>query len=286
MIIGYIALLIRIIMLGMERIALKFLDEYNSIVVGSLFFLVATIFLLPILIFIPFSAFLTIKPITILLGLLSSLIYSFGFFAYVKALQEGDASLVAPLYNSSLLWLLFMGFFFLGEDVTVIRSIGVVTMCVGLLFLYPGSLMGKLKAIRNSRASLYMIIGSLFIASGRMIDTKIIMSLDERIYAVFTNFFIGLFLFIPVIYQRNLHEIFKIIHKKKKIIISAGILNGWSYLFLLVAISYLQVTVAEPASLLSVFITAVSAKVILKEKVEQRIPGMLLMFISSLMLFL
>ena len=58
-----------------------------------------------------------------------------------------------------------------------------------------------------------------------------------------------------------------------------------AYLFLLVAIPYLQVTVAEPLSLLSIFVTAYLAKRYLGEEVKERIPGIVIILIGSFLLF-
>ena len=53
---------------------------------------------------------------------------------------------------------------------------------------------------------------------------------------------------------------------------------------LLIAITGLEVTVAEPASLLSVFVTAFLARVILKEEVKERLPGMVLIVLGAMLL--
>ncbi len=286
MIVGYIALLARIIMLGLERIVLKFMNEYDSTAVASLFFLFAALFLTPVFFFVPVGVYSIFIPSLILLTLTSSLVYSFGFYAYVRAISVGDTSLVAPLYNSSLLWLLLMSFLFLDEDITLYSVSGGIIMFAGMMLLYPGSIKSKLNAIRESKSSMYMIAGSIFIAIGRTIDTYIIQTIDEKLYAFLSNLFIGLFLLLLVIYQSNTQQIRNILRDKRKIIVLSGALNGWSYLFLLIAISFLGVTIAEPTSLLSVFVTAYFAKRFLDEKVKERIPGMILMIIGAILLFI
>ncbi len=286
MIVGYIALLARIIMLGLERIVLKFMNEYDSTAVASLFFLFAALFLTPVFFFVPVGVYSIFIPSLILLTLTSSLVYSFGFYAYVRAISVGDTSLVAPLYNSSLLWLLLMSFLFLDEDITLYSVSGGIIMFAGMMLLYPGSIKSKLNAIRESKSSMYMIAGSIFIAIGRTIDTYIIQTIDEKLYAFLSNLFIGLFLLLLVIYQSNTQQIRNILRDKRKIIVLSGALNGWSYLFLLIAISFLGVTIAEPTSLLSVFVTAYFAKRFLDEKVKERIHGMILMIIGAILLFI
>jgi uncharacterized membrane protein len=53
---------------------------------------------------------------------------------------------------------------------------------------------------------------------------------------------------------------------------------------LLMALVGLEVTVAVPASLLSVFITAILSKLILKEEIKERILGMVFMVSGAILL--
>ena len=131
-----------------------------------------------------------------------------------------------------------------------------------------------------------MIFGSSFIAVGRTIDTFIIRTIDARIYAIMSNLFIGIILLGFALYKKQGAEIPRIFKEKPRTIILAGLVNGWSYLALLIAISILEVTVAEPASLLSVFVTAFLAKRLLDENIEERIPGTILMLIGAIILLI
>jgi bacterial/archaeal transporter family protein len=278
-------------MLGTERITLKYLHSFKSIPVASMFFLIASIFLLPV--------FFTLSPNELRLNsselfliLLSSTLYSIGFFSYVKAISVGDTSLVAPLYNSSLLWLLFLGYFILGDNVTLIRIFGGLLMFLGFFFLFPGSLKNKFLALVNSSASKYMIVGSIFVSLGRTIDAfttgevNPYINVNQSYYAFLINFVVGLMLLMATFTFRQQNDLVNLLVQKPRIIVFAGFLNGWAYLCLLWAIKYLQVSVAEPASLLSVFVTAFFAKHILKENVEQRLPGMIIMVIGAIFLTL
>ncbi len=280
MIVGYFALSARILLLGSERIFLKKLEKFDSVVVSTIFFLLAGILLAPVLFFIPKSAYF-ISSHFMLLALLSSLSYSLGFFAYVKALSVGDASLVAPLYNSSILWLMFLGYLFLEDHITIFRVVGAIGMFIGVFLLHEGNLWTKLQTVKSSKASLFMILGSFFIAIGRTLDTLIIQEVNEILYAWLTNFLIGFFLLLVVVYRRNGWIIKELLNSKPKVIFAASLTNGWSYLFLLIAIINLEVTVAEPLSLLSTFVTAYLAKKFLHERVKERIPGMILMVIGA-----
>jgi transporter family protein len=271
-------------MLGAERIFLKQLEEYDSMIISALFFLTAALCLMPIFLFIPkqtlFKGLEDLK-----FAFLSIIFYIFGFFAYVKALSEEDASLIAPLYNSSLLWLLILGLLFLGEDVGVLRVLGGIMMFIGVFFLYSGKITEKISKIKSSKASLLMLGGSFFLAIGRTIDTYAIRTIDSRIYAFTILLLAGLLFLIIAVFTKRYSDGFLVFKTKKRTILLAGVTNGCAYLMLLISISGLQVTVAEPASLLSVFVTAFLAKKILKEEIKERLPGMILMVLGAILLF-
>ena len=288
LIIGIIFLLLRILLLGTERIFLtaEKLGKYDSIVVASMFFFAATITLIPGLILVSNTAYVITDLIPLKYSLFSSLFYSVGFYTYVKALSMEDASLIAPLYNSSLLWLFILSSIFLPNSLTITRIFGGILIFTGFFFLYSGSLEEKIRKISESKASLLMIGGSMFLAIGRTIDAYAIPQTNEILYAILMNFFVGFYLFILVVLTGKVNKIKEIFTSEKLNLIYAGICNGWAYLFLLVAILYLQVTIAEPASLLSVFVTAYLAKKYLGEQVRERIPGIIIILIGSILLFL
>lgn len=282
--ISVIAMISRIILLGAERIFLKKLERYDSVVIAGLFFLIAAVFLTPV--------FFVVKNLSWELfvrgypALISSLLYAVGFFFYVRAIALEDTSLIAPLYNSSLLWLMMFGFVFLGENVTIFRIIGAISIFLGMFILYPGSISQKLQAIRGSQGSIYMIIGSVFLAIGRTIDAYSIRSVDPRFYAFLINLYVGVYLLIYSLLQGKFTIIVESFQFDWKNLIYAGITNGWSYLFLLIAIQGLELTVAEPLSLLSIFVTAFLGKRIFGENVSHRIPGMVIIVVGAFLLFL
>ena len=288
-VIGISFLFLRIVLVGSERIFLTKtkLGKYDSIAVAALFFLSASFLLLPGLVLVPIAAYQIKNLSPLVFSLLSSLFYSVGFYSYVKALSEEDATLIAPLYNSSLLWLLILSALFLHDSLTITRIMGGVIMFIGFFFLYSGSLKEKLLKIKESKASLLMIGGSMFLAIGRTVDAYAISGTGANniLYAISMNFFVGIYLLTLVFATNRQENIKKILSQDRKNLIYASICNGWAYLFLLIAILYLEVTIAEPASLLSVFVTAFLAKKYLNENVTERIPGIIIMLIGSFLLF-
>ena len=159
-------------------------------------------------------------------------------------------------------------------------------MFTGMFFLYPGSPRNKLQAIKMSKGSIFMIIGSIILAIGRTIDTFAIRTINEIVYAIAINFLIGIYLFVASIGAKKIKDSILIMKAEPKNLILACFVNGWSYVFLLIAIMGFGVTLAEPASLLSVFVTAFLARMFLAEKVKERLFGTSIIVFGALLLFL
>ncbi|MGQ0535850.1 MAG: EamA family transporter, partial [Methanobacteriota archaeon] len=68
--------------------------------------------------------------------------------------------------------------------------------------------------------------------------------------------------------------------------LAAGAVNGVSYLLLLVAFREIDVSVAEPASGLSLLVTAALAWALFREPVGWRVAGGLVMVAGTALLFL
>ncbi|MDH5402062.1 MAG: DMT family transporter [Candidatus Heimdallarchaeota archaeon] len=279
------AMIGRIVLLGSERLFIKRLEKYDSMVVASLFFLLASIFLLPSIV-INNEQFTYSEIYQSRWSMVSSLVYAIGFYCYVYAIKLEDTSLIAPLYNSSLIWLFFLSYLFLEDPITSLRLFGAVLIFFGVFLLYPGSFHNRFNELLKSKGSLIMILGSFFLAIGRIIDTMNIEFSNPGVYAIMMNFFVGFYLLLPSIVSRKGKQIREIMNNNRKDITFAAFANGWSYLFLLIALQELPVTIAEPLSLISIFVTAYLGKKFLKEIIIHRIPGMITIIIGSILLFL
>jgi transporter family protein len=64
----------------------------------------------------------------------------------------------------------------------------------------------------------------------------------------------------------------------------AAFINAYSYLFLVIAFTKIDVSVAEPASMLSMIITVILAHFVFGEKILDRIVGVIIMIVGAWML--
>ncbi len=277
--IAYLFLLGRIILLGYEKIVVKQIGtESDSKVASFLFFFTATLFLLPFAIFDKST-----KDFQILkYGILSGFIYSISFMLYVKSLSIGEVSLVGPLYNFNVFFLLILTSIFLKEPFTIQKLIGLSLLVYGASFLNrQKNFLSSLKVLITKKETLLMILSSFLIAIGRTIDGFVVEKTSPIFYCFFLYFMIGFFQFIYILFSKETKSIYSLFRKHPILVNLAGICNAYSYLFLLFAFQAIDVSVAEPLSMLSMVITLILAHYIFKEQIRVRSLGVLIMITGS-----
>lgn len=284
MLLAYLALFARIFLLGYEKILVKKIgDGSESEAATFLYFLVSTVFILPM---IPFS-----RPISgyepLVYIAISSFIYCIAFLFYVRSLSIGEVSLVSPLYNFNVLFLLILTSIFLGEKITILKLSGILILLYGASLLNrQGSVLLSLKAMLKDKSCALMLACSFFMAIGRTIDGFVIRQVDPLMYAVLIYFFMSVFLFFYVWFNGKLKLSYEIYSSRKSVTLAAGAVNAYTYLLLLYAITKIDVSVAEPASMLSMIVTVILSHFILKENIKGRIAGVFIIITGAWALFI
>lgn len=276
---GYLFLLGRIVLLGYEKIVVKKVgDKSNSIVASFLFFFTAIFFLLPF----AFGKNPSLNLGTLKYGILSGFIYSISFILYVKSLALGEASLVGPLYNFNVFFLLILTTIFLKEPFTLTKFIGLSLLVYGASFLNKQeNLWMSLKILFDKKETLLMMGSSFLIAIGRTIDGFVVGSIDPMFYCFFLYLVISIYQFFYIIFRKEIREIPKLFKEKTTLVLIAGAINAYSYLFLLIAFKSIDVSIAEPLSMLSMIITLILAKNTFKEDIRTRSIGVIIMILGA-----
>ncbi|MBU1146669.1 EamA family transporter [Patescibacteria group bacterium] len=67
---------------------------------------------------------------------LGGLLYVVGFFLWVKALNQGELTFIVP-FTTSLMYIatIFFGWYFFREQITTIRVVGILVICVGMFLV-------------------------------------------------------------------------------------------------------------------------------------------------------
>lgn len=279
-------LVVRIVLLGFERVFLKLLGkdsiEDKSLAITTVFFGFGALSLLPFAIMHIEISEMIIFPI------ISSIFYSFAFWMYTASLKEGDISLVTPLYNFNLIFLLLFSTLFLGEEITLMKIIGVGSIFAGLSFLQKGSsFQNSLKQVLTDKSAQLMILASLLMAIGRIIDG--FASSDyfkDEVYAFLIYFLITFILFGILVFKRQASDPYYVIKINPVISIVSGLTNAFSYLALIISFNFLDVSLVEPISALNVFLAMLLARILFKEDIKQRLIAASLIVLGVFFLFI
>jgi len=275
---AYLFLLGRIILLGYEKIVVKKVGtDSNSIVTSFLFFGIAVLFLLPFALFHPSFDLSALKY-----GILSGFIYSISFVLYVKSLSIGEASLVGPLYNFNVFFLLILTSIFLKEPFTISKVIGLSLLVYGASFLNrQENLYKSLYSLFKRKDTLFMMGSSFLIAIGRTIDGFVVGKIDPLFYCFFLYLVISVYQFFYILLRKEVKEVFKLLKEKTLLVTIAAGINAYSYMFLLIAFRSIDVSIAEPISMLSMLVTLFLAKNVFKEDIRKRIIGVIIMILGA-----
>ncbi|PLX19405.1 MAG: hypothetical protein C0601_01915 [Candidatus Muiribacterium halophilum] len=280
----HIALLGRIFLLGLERIAVKDLGRHrDGNTAPFMLFFVATILYIPLLYFAKIPTDLSVlKYIT-----LCAFIYSFTFTLYVKSMSLGEISVVGPLYNFNVFFLLIISTIFLKEKFTIYKLIGISLMVYGSSFLRKkGNIFQSIGHLFKDKACQLMMIFSVFLAIGRTFDRYLVQGVDPIFYG-FTLYLEMSFILLVYNLLRKRGRNSLILFKEKPVMsIIAGAINTGAYVCLLFALTKIEVSVAEPAAMLSMIISMLIAKVIYKEKIGTRLIGVIIMIVGTWLLFI
>ena len=272
----------RILLLGYERIAFKKAGkEKNSIVSTFLLFFIPTFLLLPILFY--YSWDFMVLPY----AFPSSAIYSAAFLIYIYVLSNFEVSLIVPFYNFNVFFLLILSIIFLGETFNYLKIIGIFMLFLGTTFLNRESkLIDSLKAVYKNRGCQLMMIVSILMAIGRVLDTYLVKTFNPGEYSIALYLLISFDIFIIIIFTKKVKDIIPTFKSRPKEFLIGSGTNAFSYLFLLIALTEMELTIAEPLSMLSVIISILFSYIFFKERIRDRLIGGIIMSIGAILLII
>lgn len=74
-------------------------------------------------------------PSDIKYPIISGIVVSIALFTFLKALSSGPLSIVGTLVNANVIFVVFIGFFFLGENLSNQKILGILFTIIGLFLL-------------------------------------------------------------------------------------------------------------------------------------------------------
>ena len=284
---AHVALVLRIILIAIEKIVVRLLGDRQGDININLaatfhFFIFGAFLLFPLALWIPIHHYTFLLPCYA-----SSLLYTLYSFSFVSSLATGETALVTPIHSLNGLILVLFSFIFLAESLGITKIMGVLIMIGGVSLLKDTrNPLYSIQYILTDLPSRLMFLAIVSQSMGRIIDKYFLPQVHPVTYATVLYFFIAFNLFIILLIRGKISFIKKVFLGKPKIAVTSGFINGFSYLFLLYALQQIELSIAEPLTSLSLVFTLLFSRFLFGENVKEKIPGSFLILLGGWFLYL
>ena len=207
------------------------------------------------------------------------------WLCYFKALQLGDVNKVAPIDKSSTILTILLAFLFLREIPTLWMGIGVVLLAAGTYLMIQRQETKTLNDKRNKSWLFYAVLSAVFAALTSILGKVGIQGIESNLGTAIRTIVVLLMAWIIVLFQKKL-PLVKAIDKKSWIFIAlSGLATGLSWLCYYRALQEGRASLVVPIDKLSIVVTIVFSRIVLKERLSKKgMVGLLLVVTGTMAL--
>ena len=220
---------------------------------------------------------------TLVFLFLSGLSTGASWLCYFRALSKGDINKVVPIDKSSTVLTIILAVIFLGERVTVYKTLGVVFIAIGTLLMIE-----KKDTEKKSEGEGWLIYAllSAFFASLTTILGKIgIEGVESNLGTAIRTAVVIVMSFIMVAFTGKTGEIKKIDKKELGFILLSGLSTGASWLCYYKALQDGEAGIVVPIDKLSILVTIAFSYIVFKERLSKKaMLGLVMIVFGTLVL--
>ena len=220
---------------------------------------------------------------TLVFLVLSGLSTGASWLCYFRALSKGDINKVVPIDKSSTVLTIILAVVFLGERVTVYKTLGVVFIAIGTLLMIE-----KKDTEKKSEGEGWLIYAllSAFFASLTTILGKIgIEGVESNLGTAIRTAVVIVMSFIMVAFTGKTGEIKKIDKKELGFILLSGLSTGASWLCYYKALQDGEAGIVVPIDKLSILVTIAFSYMVFKERLSKKaMLGLVMIVFGTLVL--
>lgn len=220
---------------------------------------------------------------TLVFLVLSGLSTGASWLCYFRALSKGDINKVVPIDKSSTVLTIILAVIFLGEKVTVYKTLGVVFIAIGTLLMIE-----KKDTEKKSEGEGWLIYAllSAFFASLTTILGKIgIEGVESNLGTAIRTAVVIVMSFIMVAFTGKTGEIKRIDKKELGFILLSGLSTGASWLCYYKALQDGEAGIVVPIDKLSILVTIAFSYIVFKERLSKKaMLGLVMIVFGTLVL--
>ena len=234
------------------------------------------------------GSFPTLKNLsakTILFLVLSGLSTGASWLCYFRALQKGNINKVVPIDKSSTVLTIVLATIFLGESITLYKTLGIIAIGVGTLMMI------EKKDTENKTEEkgwlFYAILSAVFASLTSILGKVGIEGVESNLGTAIRTVVVIVMSFIMVSVTGKVKDIKKIDKKELAFILLSGLSTGASWLFYYRALQDGEASIVVPIDKLSILVTIVFSYFVFKEKLGKKaFIGLVLIVVGTLVLLI
>lgn len=234
------------------------------------------------------GSFPTLKNLsakTILFLVLSGLSTGASWLCYFRALQKGNINKVVPIDKSSTVLTIILATIFLGESITLYKTLGIIAIGLGTLMMI------EKKDTENKTEEkgwlFYAILSAVFASLTSILGKVGIEGVESNLGTSIRTVVVIVMSFVMVSVTGKVKEIKRIDKKELVFILLSGISTGASWLFYYRALQDGEASIVVPIDKLSILVTIAFSYFVFKEKLGKKaLIGLILIVVGTLVLLI
>ena len=234
------------------------------------------------------GSFPTLKNLsakTILFLVLSGLSTGASWLCYFRALQKGNINKVVPIDKSSTVLTIILATIFLGESITLYKTLGIIAIGLGTLMMI------EKKDTENKTEEkgwlFYAILSAVFASLTSILGKVGIEGVESNLGTAIRTVVVIVMSFVMVSVTGKVKDIKRIDKKELVFILLSGISTGASWLFYYRALQDGEASIVVPIDKLSILVTIAFSYFVFKEKLGKKaLIGLILIVVGTLVLLI
>ena len=220
---------------------------------------------------------------TLVFLVLSGLSTGASWLCYFRALSKGDINKVVPIDKSSTVLTIILAVIFLGERVTVYKTLGVVFMAIGTLLMIEKK--DTEKKIEGEGWLIYALLSAFFASLTTILGKIGIEGVESNLGTAIRTAVVIVMSFIMVAFTGKTGEIKKIDKKELGFILLSGLSTGASWLCYYKALQDGEAGIVVPIDKLSILVTIAFSYIVFKERLSKKaMLGLVMIVFGTLVL--
>ena len=234
------------------------------------------------------GSFPTLKNLsakTILFLVLSGLSTGASWLCYFRALQKGNINKVVPIDKSSTVLTIILATIFLGESITLYKTLGIIAIGLGTLMMI------EKKDTENKTEEkgwlFYAILSAVFASLTSILGKVGIEGVESNLGTAIRTVVVIVMSFGMVSVTGKVKDIKRIDKKELAFILLSGLSTGASWLFYYRALQDGEASIVVPIDKLSILVTIAFSYFVFKEKLGKKaLIGLILIVVGTLVLLI